>query len=560
MRNSIALAVSISVVFSPSGLPEDPWADAVESYNATDPVSGYTTATAALGEPVGFSPSIPVNTIGAVNQVVSLGTPFGSPRSQLTVSFDTPIEDDSNNSMGLDFIVYSNAFWVGNNPQTRFQEPAIVEVSSDGTNWFMIPGSQGYSYAGGNVPLVTEPNGGNNAGDSSILAGTITNPNSTDGSGTNDNDEFHWGYAEMSPTLPAYLDNYLRPDDPFTVGYTSGSGGGDAFDIAWAINASGALANLSSISFVRITPFIDRTLTVGFATPEIMAIVDVAADIDTDGDGILDDYETRVIDTDPMRAENTLLPLEIPATEGGSPDGTLLGVAQMNSGNEIRLYSTGSRTSTIIDTIVDLTTPAPPAGTIIGAATQLSDATLQIDSTSTDFQLAEVDWAEVSIRYLPSHIVGSSEANLEPYRLDGGDYVQSDIINIQRDSTENLITFEGRYSGMFVLASTSGSGKIRSSEVWVDFDHLGIQTGSQATPYSDIAEGLLAVTSGGTLRLISASDSETITIDQTVTLDSEGGLVQIGLAIPPDIRQTFSATNPTADSGFISTPIQEGSL
>ena len=78
-----------------------------------------------------------------------------------------------------------------------------------------------------------------------------------------------FGYAEYSPTLllgdlnaDHVVDDqtilpeefYTVPDDPLEVGMTPGSGGGDAFDIAWAIDpATGKSANLPGFDFIRIT-------------------------------------------------------------------------------------------------------------------------------------------------------------------------------------------------------------------------------------------------------------------------------------------------------------------
>tara|TARA_B100001939_G_scaffold328249_1_gene323341 strand:- start:8084 stop:8974 length:891 start_codon:yes stop_codon:yes gene_type:complete len=39
------------------------------------------------------------------------------------------------NATGIDFVVYENAFLHGTNPNSRFLEPVIVEVSIDGNNW-----------------------------------------------------------------------------------------------------------------------------------------------------------------------------------------------------------------------------------------------------------------------------------------------------------------------------------------------------------------------------------------------------------------------------------------
>ena len=251
MQKTCLILVLFLLGMSAQASSDAPWADTVVSSVTTDPFPGFADASVVLGPPVGISPLVPVNTLNSEPQVLSLGTPLANPRAHVTVSFDTPVTDDANNFMGMDFIVYSNAFWIGGNAQTKFQEPAIVEVSPDGTNWYLIPGSRAYPYTGGVLPIKVEPDGSNNNTDSTLLAGAITNPN---GNST----EYNWGYAELSPTLAPYLDNYVRPDDPYTVGMTPRSGGGDAFDIAWAIDQSGSLANLTLITHVRISSFIDR--------------------------------------------------------------------------------------------------------------------------------------------------------------------------------------------------------------------------------------------------------------------------------------------------------------
>ena len=524
MRTLIALIVCIGPVTPLVSLAEDPWADSVVSYSQTNGVTGFTDPTVALGPPVGISPDVPVNTLNSAAQVVSLGTPGG----QVTLSFNTPITDDPNNAFGMDFIIYSNAFWVGNDPDRRFQEPGIVEISPDGTNWYLIPGSRNYDYTGGTLPVVNESAGGDNSGDSDILTGSILNPNTTDGDSGNDSVEYNWGYAELSPTLPEFLDNFVRPDDPHETGMTARSGGGDAFDIAWAIDQSGALANLTSITHVRISPFINRSMTVGLATPEIMAIADVAANVDTDSDGILDDFESRVLASDPARPENTLLPLEIPAIEGGSPDGTLLGTAMSLSGHSITLTSAGSRSSNTISTLVDLTTPDTLPGTISGSATDLSGALLDVDSTVTDFVTEEIDPAEIRIQYLPSEIIGLDESAFDVYRYDAGSYIQTGISNVQVFPSLNAVTFESQFSGTFAIASTFGGGKSTTTEIWVDFDFQGMQLGTDTNPYAMLTDGALAVSSGGTVHLEPGTSFESLSIHDAMTLVSTGGLVTIG--------------------------------
>jgi hypothetical protein len=114
-----------------------------------------------------------------------------------------------------------------------------------------------------------------------------------------------FGYAEYTPTLilgDLDADNvvddpdlpadifYVRPDDPFVVGITPGSGGGDAFDIAWAIDPeTGERAGLSGFDFIRLTNAVNAVhAQFGEMSPEIDAVSDVAhdpfGDFDDDGD------------------------------------------------------------------------------------------------------------------------------------------------------------------------------------------------------------------------------------------------------------------------------------
>jgi hypothetical protein len=141
------------------------------------------------------------------------------------------------------------------------------------------------------------------------LGGIVVNPN-----GPNANVEGIWGYADTSPTLilgdtdadnaiddpdlsPA--DFYTVPDDPLAVGIGPGygtrggkGGGGDAFDIAWAIDPStGAPAGLDGFDFIRITTAVVRVdVLLGETSPEIGGVADVhpvprRSPADFNGDG-----------------------------------------------------------------------------------------------------------------------------------------------------------------------------------------------------------------------------------------------------------------------------------
>ena len=240
----------------------------------------------ALGAPIGGG-----LLTADLTSLVTLGGFGGS----LTLAFDTPVEDDESNPLGLDCIVFGSAFYVAGNENRRWAEAGLIEISYD-TNangladdeWFTIPGSA--LAAPMTLPLPPAFNG----------------PILENGSG--DDTEEHFGYADLSPTLllgdsdadnivddpnanPA--DFYTTPDDPATTGIDAGSAGGDAFDIAWAINPiTGTPANLTGFHFIRITTAVDHTNPVfGEVSTEIDAVADVRAIIsclaDANADGVL---------------------------------------------------------------------------------------------------------------------------------------------------------------------------------------------------------------------------------------------------------------------------------
>lgn len=438
----------LSTATSIASQAEDPWADAVIAYNAINPVPGFELPENVLGEPVGDS-------VYAVNnsKTHSLGCPGPAPGSYILLRFDTPIEDHADNLMGYDFIVYSNSFWAGGNPYRKWVEPALIEISEDINGnglpddpWYLIPGSR-------NLDQTVLPQGIPNP--DPPLAGNVLNPN-TDGT------EYDWGYAELTPTVQKYLDNFMRPDDPHAVGLTLGSGGGDAFDIKWAVaeDATGRPEGLSRFHFLRISAFIAMVDAVlGDVSPEISGVSTVARDRDNDGDGILDDYELRVAGTDPDRPESTVLALEIPQEYGGSPAGTQLGEAADGPGNAIVLFSGGARTGVRnYNCTVDITDTDDPAPATAIPGQLKSGAVRIFTSSESDFEAAQIQDARMTIAYTAGEISGLDEAALQPYRYDAGQFSQEGISSVTRDLENNLVMFHSRYAGIFVLASVPGDG------------------------------------------------------------------------------------------------------
>lgn len=258
----------------------DPFADQVISYSPGTDWSGpeFHNSALALGAPSGLYVNEPDN-----SSLVTVGD-----GGNMVLKFDNPIEDSPRNPYGLDFIVFGN-------PQVyetlqgfiRWQELAFVEISQNGSTWYLIKPS--ILPANLRTCNGTPPNPDPNNYDCGKSYTAVS------------------GYAEYTPTvgLPQNLEFppfpgvsrtneelYTVPDRCSTIrnnGYTNPvrfdfvSGGGDAFDIANAVveTAPGVpmivggqtvAAGIDWFSYVRIT---DARL--GDYWP---VLKDVAADID----------------------------------------------------------------------------------------------------------------------------------------------------------------------------------------------------------------------------------------------------------------------------------------
>ncbi len=208
----------------------------------------------ALGAPIGGGTADPDE-----SKLVTLGDHGGS----ITLGFDTTVWDDPLNPLGLDAIVFGNAFYLGGNPNLRFGEAGIIEIALDVNGnglpddaWFLIPGSDLWD------PQQQQRGGFYLLPDDPYAFPPILNLH-TDGT------EAFGGYGDMTPVLLlGDLDGnnlvddpnlvaelfYTVPDDPFLVGVSMGSGGGDAFDIAWAVDpATNEPVHLAGFDFIRVS-------------------------------------------------------------------------------------------------------------------------------------------------------------------------------------------------------------------------------------------------------------------------------------------------------------------
>lgn len=283
----------------------------------------------ALGAPSGGGTSSPNN-----SEVVSLGGFGGS----ITLGFAQTIYDDPRNPYGLDAIVFGNAFWVGGDPTRRFAEGGVIEISRDINGngipddpWYVIPGSSllappsaaAMTQDWDNDPSTPVPPANIAWYPDPSIYPNIPSAYSTIGyllpqafqsiplvhpDGVAAVNEVHFGYADISPVLIlgdltgnnivddptiAPEEFYTRPDNPFLVGVSQGSGGGDAFDIAWAVDPlTGEPAYLDGFDFIRISTGANALAGIfGEISTEVSAIAAVSTNpdfYDLNQDGTLD--------------------------------------------------------------------------------------------------------------------------------------------------------------------------------------------------------------------------------------------------------------------------------
>jgi hypothetical protein len=325
--------VASGLLMCASALADD-FATRVVSY---DPAPGQFAANPAFNDPArALGPPIGGGTISPDNtKLVSLGGFGGS----ITLGFVRRVMNDPDNPLGLDAIVFGNASWVGGDAGRRFAECATIEISRDDNGngladdaWYLIAGSHlvpplartvrtwdtataDATYPPANpawippgVSGVWTTSGFLLPADPFAGGPVLANPRGPEAS-----EEGIFGYADLSPVLilgdtdgDNVVDDaaitpeefYTVPDDPALVGIGPGfggragvGGGGDAFDIADAVDpATGLAAGLDGFDFIRITTAVERIDPLfGEVSAEIGGVADVrpierSADINGDGE------------------------------------------------------------------------------------------------------------------------------------------------------------------------------------------------------------------------------------------------------------------------------------
>lgn len=84
------------------------------------------------------------------------------------------------------------------------------------------------------------------------------------------------------------------------------------------------------------------------------------------------------------------------------------------------------------------------------------------------------------------------------------------------------------YNALTINLNDRTVANFRASGRWVNFSYGGSEVGCFSEPFNTLAEGRDAVPARGTVWMVAGSTSETITINQEVTLRAVGGTVIIG--------------------------------
>lgn len=231
VRLSVLALASLFVSFNATAQ----FADAVTSYNpGTGFSTGYTNATAALGEPSRVTPGLyggpvtPFNPAYLPSQLVSIGA-----GGSLTVQFDKPVHNHPRNRFGIDLIVFGNPGFIITN-----------EFSFDTFNWIGTPATDG-SLFGANIGesrVSVSQDGVNFYPLNPAHAPTVDGSMPTEGTG-----DFT---TPADPSLTAADFAGLTEEQIRALYY--GSAGGTGYDLATAQDANGNRVHLQWISYVRI--------------------------------------------------------------------------------------------------------------------------------------------------------------------------------------------------------------------------------------------------------------------------------------------------------------------
>jgi len=218
----------------------------VISYNpGANPATGFTNASAVLGEPSRVNPfadaTDPFDPPYGKNQILSIGE-----GGSITIQFNEPVRNHPRNPFGLDFIVFGNTGFIITN-----------DFDFNTFNWIGTPATDGSLFADntGTTRVSVSRDGVRFYMLNPALAPTVDNLFPTDGAGNFE--------VPVDPTLSA-SDFAGATLDGIRALYR-GSGGGTGFDISWAQDEKGRRVQLSWINYVRVEVLSGKSEIDGFS-------------------------------------------------------------------------------------------------------------------------------------------------------------------------------------------------------------------------------------------------------------------------------------------------------
>ena len=294
------------------------------------PAPGQFTNTTPWGSPVAAA-----SLVGGVNGSMCLGA-FGG---YVVFGFEQPVDNHPDNPFGVDFTLFGN-------PQISWSEPGAVWVMKDDNNnglpddtWYELAGSDYYFSSTVKNYEVTYTNPGDtmaldvpwmdNTGNSGVIPANSIHTQSYYPEldsfpfipkdqytliGTRIEASIHTNTPPLLTSVKrdfGYADNQLRgntslnlPDNPYTPEVENS--GGDACDIEWAVDSTGAYVELDRIHFVKVQ---NAILAKGGWLGELSTEVTGAVDVIPNG-AVTGELEMIVIRDLPVEIRTTTYPLE----------------------------------------------------------------------------------------------------------------------------------------------------------------------------------------------------------------------------------------------------------
>ncbi len=254
--------------------------------------------------------------VGGIRGSLSLGA-FGG---FVVLGFDHSIANHPDNPYGVDFTIFGNA-------SALSAEPAAVYVMRDDNSnglpddtWYLLAGSDyyfttsdaayevTYSFAEADEDVPWTDNQGNTGfvlhndyhtqayypladsfpsipQDEFVLSGlkVEARQNSQDEAYLTMN-PYPFGFADNNPRVLSV--SHLIPDNPYTAALEGG--GGDAFDISWAVDENGHAVELDGIDFIKVQTAVNASAGwLGELSAEILGVVDIAPDASVSGENML---------------------------------------------------------------------------------------------------------------------------------------------------------------------------------------------------------------------------------------------------------------------------------